>query len=30
MRFADLADVEAHGDALSAAIEAWCTWKDER
>ena len=28
MRFADLADVEAHSDELAAAIEAWCDWKD--
>ena len=29
MRFADLADVEAHGDELAAAIRTWCDWKDE-
>ncbi len=28
MRFADEADVEANGDALTAAIAAWCDWKD--
>ncbi len=30
MRFTDLADVEAHGDALTVAIEAWCERKDDR
>lgn len=29
MRFADLADVEANGDALTAAIRAWCEMKDD-
>lgn len=28
MRFHALADVEAGGDALAAAIKAWCDWKD--
>ena len=28
MRFADLDDVHANGDALAAAIAAWCDWKD--
>ena len=28
MRFADLADVEAHSDELDAVIRTWCTWKD--
>ncbi len=28
MRFQDVADVEANGDSLAAAIRAWCDWKD--
>ena len=29
MRFADLADVEARGDELRAAIQSWCELKDQ-
>ncbi len=29
MRFADLDNVRANGDALTAAIQAWCAMKDE-
>ena len=29
MRFADLDDVRTNGDALAAAITAWCDWKDD-
>ena len=28
MRFADLADVEAKADQLTAAVQAWCAMKD--
>jgi hypothetical protein len=28
MRFADLADVAAHGGELADAIAAWCEWRD--
>ncbi len=29
MRFADTADVATNGNALAAAVQAWCDWKDE-
>lgn len=29
MRFADLADVDANGDALTAAIQSWCESKNQ-
>jgi hypothetical protein len=29
MRFADIDDVRANSDALTAAVKSWCFWKDE-